>query len=62
MKVLDKVKSLPDPMFILFVSSKVIAGIGIGILISDFAKGLGLWIILLGIILSVPPAIKVFGK
>jgi len=62
MSILNKVKSLPNPMFVLFVSSKVIAGIGIGVLISEFAQGFGLWILLLGIILSIPPAMKIFGK
>jgi len=62
MSMINKVKSLPNPMFVLFVSSKVIVGIGIGVLISCFAKGFGIWILLLGIILSIPPVIKIFGK
>jgi len=62
MSMINKVKSLPNPMFVLFVSSKVIAGIGIGVLISCFAKGFGIWILLLGIVLSIPPVIKIFGK
>ncbi len=62
MSILNKVKSLPNPMFVLFVSSKVIAGIGIGVLVSGLVQGFGLWILLLGILLSVPPAIKIFGK
>jgi len=62
MSMINKVKSLPNPMFVLFVSSKVIVGIGIGVLISCFAKGFGLWILLLGIVLSIPPVIKIFGK
>ncbi len=62
MSILDKVKSLPNPMFVLFVSSKVIAGIGIGVLVSSCVKGFGWWILLLGIALSILPAIKVFSK
>lgn len=62
MGIIDKVKLLPNPMFILFVSSKIVVGIGIGILISGLAEGAGLWILILGIMLSIPPAIKVFGK
>lgn len=62
MSIVDKAKSLQNPMFILFVSSKVIVGIGIGVLISCFAKGFGLWILLLGIILSIPPCTKIFCK
>ncbi len=62
MGILNKVKALPNPMFVLFVSSKVIAGIGIGVLISSCARGFGLWILLLGIVLSIPPVIKIFKK
>jgi len=62
MGVIDKVKALPTPMFILFVSSKVIGGIGIGVLLGQALHGLGWWILILGVILSIPPAIKVFGK
>ena len=62
MSILDKVKALPNPMFVLFVSSKVIAGIGIGVLISSCAKGFGLWIFLLGVFLSIPPVMKIFKK
>lgn len=52
MSLIDKAKTLPDPMFILFVISKVVVGMGLGVLLAGLLQGLGVWILLLGIILS----------
>ncbi|MFH1305411.1 MAG: hypothetical protein ABIH74_03305 [Candidatus Omnitrophota bacterium] len=64
MSIIDKVKQLTGPMFFLFVFSKVIIGIGIGVLIAgNLLPGSGWWILTGGVILSILPAVKIFcGK
>ncbi|GEM_PF-540479 len=60
MSIIDRVKQLTGPMFFLFVFSKIIIGIGIGVLIAgSLLPGSGCWILAGGIILSILPAIKI---
>lgn len=58
MNLIKQVKKLKTPMFILFVISKIIVGIGLGVLLAGILQGTGWWILILGIILSAIPAIK----
>jgi len=62
MSLIDKAKALPNPMFILFVVSKIIVGIGLGVLLAGLLKGLGAWILLLGIILSAIALAQILKK
>jgi len=60
MSLIDEPGKMTSPsLFFMFVFSKIILGIGIGILISDYLlPGVGIWILIAGIILSVIPLIK----
>ena len=62
MGIIDKVKGLPTPLFILHFSSKAIVALGLGVLLASRLEGLGGWIIGLGVLLSIPAAIKIFSK
>jgi len=62
MGLIEKVKGLSSPMFFLFVFSKLIIGIGIGVILAGYIlPGSGWWIILGGVILSIMPAVKAFA-
>jgi hypothetical protein len=62
MNVIDKIKVLPTPLFILHFSSKVLIGFGLGIVVARCMQGLGWWIVGLGIVLSVPAIMKIWSK
>jgi hypothetical protein len=62
MKMIDKVKNLPTPLFLLHFSSKMIFVFGLGVLLANQLQGLAWWIIGLGIVLSIPTAIKILSK
>ena len=59
MSLPDGVGKLSTPVLVLFVVSKIIVGIGIGILLANWLPGAGWWLVLLGVVLSIPPGIKV---
>ena len=62
MSLIDGLKKLAPPMMVLFVVSKIILGVGIGMLISGyFLPGFGWWVFWGGVILSVIPAVKVLA-
>jgi len=60
--MMDKVKALPGPLFILHFSSKMIFVFGLGILLANRLEGLSWWIMGLGVVLSIPTAIKILFK
>jgi len=68
MNYVDNFRKMPTPMIVLHVASKAIIAFGLGVLLGERIKdGSGglisispMLIILLGIILSVPPLIKIF--
>ncbi len=62
MSLIEKAKALPERMFILFVVSKIIVGIGLGVLFAGALQGFGIWILLLGIILSAIALGKILKK
>lgn len=59
MKLPEKVGKLSTPMLVLFVVSKIILGIGLGILLAGCMPGAGWWMLIAGIILSAVPGIKI---
>ena len=62
MCLIDKVKALSTPLFILHFFSKMVLVFGLGIILANRLKGLGWWIIGLGVVLSIPTAIKILAK
>ena len=58
MSVIDKMKGLSPPMFVLFVSSKFVVGVGIGVLLARYLTGFGGWILLVGVALSIVVLVK----
>jgi len=57
-----KVKGLDDPMFVLFVFSKVLGGVAIGILIAPYVGTVGWWVLAAAIIVAIPVLPKLFKK
>ena len=62
MGIIDRIKGLPTPLFILHFSSKVLFAFGLGILLANRLEGLGWLIVGLGVVLSIPTAIKILTK
>lgn len=60
MCVLDKIKALPAPLFVLHFASKAIIAFGLGIILASYLQGLGWWIVGLGVVLSMPALSKIF--
>ena len=50
--VIEKVKKFSAPMFIVFVFSKVLVGIGIGVLLVQFLAPYGWPILITGVVVS----------
>ena len=62
MSMVEKVKALDTPMFMLFVSAKALGGVAIGILIAPYVGRIGWWVMLAAIIISIPVMMKIFKK
>ena len=62
MGIIDKVRGLPTPLFMLHFFSKIVFVFGLGILLASRLEGLGWWMIGLGVVLSIPTAIKILTK
>jgi len=62
MGLVDKVKGLPTPLFVMHFSSKMIICFGLGVILASYVGGAAWWIIGLGVALSILPIIKIFGK
>ena len=62
MSLIDKVRGLPTPILVLFIASKLIIGVGLGVLLASCIAGLGWWIVIVGVLMSVPGALKIFSK
>ena len=61
-KMIDKVKALDTPMFVLFVGAKALGGLAIGIIIAPYVGRIGWWVMLGAIIISIPVMLKIFKK
>jgi hypothetical protein len=59
MNLIERVKNLPGPLLCLHVASKAIIGFGFGIVLAKYLEGFGWSIVILGVILSIPPIIKI---
>lgn len=62
MSMINKVKGLDTPTFILFVLAKVLGGLAIGILIAPYVGNIGWWALLAAFIISIPVLSKIFKK
>jgi hypothetical protein len=59
MSLIDGAKKLSNFDFILFVVSKLILGIGLGILLAESLSGWGWWLVIIGIVISATEASKI---
>ena len=58
-----KFRQVPDPYFSLHVTGKVLAGVGIGVLLSTWLPVWAGWIfIIAAFIIAIPSARIIFGK
>ena len=62
MKMVERVKALDTPMFLLFVSVKALGALAIGIIIAPYVGNIGWWVLVAAIIISIPVMLKVFKK
>ena len=62
MKMVERVKVLDTPMFVLFVSVKALGALAIGIIIAPYVGRIGWWVLVTAIIVSIPVMLKVFKK
>lgn len=61
MKLPEKVGKLSTPMLVLFVVSKIIFGMGLGILLAGCMPGAGWWLLILGIALSAVAGLRILS-
>ena len=57
MSIVDGVRKLPTPLLSMIIGSKLILGIGIGILLAGFLVGWGWPLVVIGVVLSIVPLI-----
>ncbi|MDP3980116.1 MAG: hypothetical protein Q8Q33_01740 [Chlamydiota bacterium] len=62
MSIVDNLRSLSNSMLILFIASRFLIGLGLGIILAPYLKSLGLIILILGIVLAIPDTYKVIKK
>ncbi len=51
--LIEGVKKFTGPMFVIFVFSKVLVGIGIGVLLAGYLAPYGWWFLIPGVVLSI---------
>ncbi|MHC9540751.1 MAG: hypothetical protein AB9903_14700 [Vulcanimicrobiota bacterium] len=61
-KMVEKLKALDTPMFLLFVCAKVLGGLAIGIIIAPYVGRIGWWVLCAAVIISIPVMIRIFKK
>ncbi len=61
MNLIEKVKNLDSIMFIFFFASKVLIAMGIGVLFAPYLKGVMWLLLLVGIVLSIIPAMTIMS-
>jgi hypothetical protein len=59
MGIIESFRKLPLPLLSLHITAKFLAGIGVGVLLADYLNGLGWWLILLAVLISVPSAYRI---
>ena len=51
--LIDGARKLPTPLFVTLVASKVVLGIGIGVVFYDYVQSIGMLCLIVGIIASI---------
>jgi len=60
--LIEGVKKFSTPMFVLFVFSKVLVGIGLGVVLVQYLAPYGCWFLGVGVVLSVVCAVLAAKK
>jgi ABC-type spermidine/putrescine transport system permease subunit II len=55
MGLADNFRKMSTSMIVLHVASKVIIGIGLGALLAEWIAPVAWWLVIAGIVLSIPP-------
>ena len=60
---IEKLKNLPDPYVLLYVTAKVLGGIGIGVLLANWLSTWTWWIfIIIACVIAIPVVWKLFSR
>jgi len=60
---IDKLKNLPNPYALLYITAKVLGGVGIGVLLANWLSTWTWWIfIIIACIIALPVVWKIFSK
>ena len=60
---IERLKSLPNPYVLLYVTAKVLGGVGIGVLLANWLSTWTWWIfIVIGCVIAIPVVWKMFSK
>ena len=51
--LIDGARKLPTPLFVTLVASKVVLGIGLGVVFYDYLQSIGMLCLIVGIIASI---------
>ena len=51
--IIDGVKQFSTPMFVIFVLSKLLVGIGLGVLLVQYLMPYGWWFLIVGVVVSI---------
>ena len=62
MSIINNLRKLSTPMLLLFIASRAIIGLGLGLLLARYIGHLGWAILILGIILAIPDTYQVLTK
>ncbi len=60
---IEKIRSLPNPHLLLFVTAKVLGGVGIGVLLANWLSTSTWWIfVVVACVIAIPVVWKMFSK
>jgi len=60
---IEKLKSLPNPYGLLYVTAKVLGGVGIGVLLANWLSTWTWWIFwVIAFVIAIPVVWKIFGR
>ncbi len=60
---IEKLKNLPNPYVLLYVTAKVLGGVGIGVLLANWLATWTWWIfVVIACVIAIPVVWKMFSK
>jgi len=60
---IEKLKNLPNPYALLYITAKVLGGVGIGVLLANWLPTWTWWIfIIIACVIAIPVVWKIFSK